>query len=53
MSRRSTKPPAARDSLSVKLGAWFEAEATGWGVVAAVAALGMALAAAALQLLAG
>lgn len=53
MSRPSPKPPAARDSFSVKLGAWFEAQATGWGVAAAAAALGMALAAGALRLLEG
>lgn len=29
-----TPSPPARDSLSVKLGAFFEAHATGWGVLA-------------------
>jgi hypothetical protein len=32
MSRAPSRPPAT--SLMVKLGTWFEAQATGWGVLA-------------------
>ena len=32
--RTSNKPSLEKDSLSVKLGGWFEAQATGWGVLA-------------------
>jgi len=33
----STRPhrPRERDTLSLKIGAWFEAQATGWGILAA------------------
>lgn len=29
---QAPRPPRSRNTLSFKLGAWFEAHATGWGV---------------------
>ena len=40
-----------RDTLSLKIGAWFEAQATGWGILAIPAVLLLALLAAAIKLL--
>ena len=48
------KPPSrlrARDTLSLKIGAWFEAQATGWGILAIPAVLLLALVAVAIKLL--
>ena len=39
--RRSTDN--ARNTLSMKLGNWFEAHATGWGVVAVPIVIGLVL----------
>ncbi len=33
-SRNPSQPKECPTSLTVKLGAWFEARATGWGVAA-------------------
>jgi hypothetical protein len=47
--RRTDRQPAAPASLSLKLGSWLEAHATGWGVAAIPVVLGLLLGAAALR----
>ncbi|HVI33773.1 hypothetical protein [Phenylobacterium sp.] len=48
MARRSPTP--IRNSLSLKLGGWLEAHATGWGVVAIPIVVVLVLAAEGLRL---
>jgi len=50
MSPRLHSPNTARNTLSMKLGRWFEATATGWGVIAIPAVLALLLAFAAAKL---
>jgi hypothetical protein len=50
-SRRS--PDNARNTLSMKLGGWFEAHATGWGVIAVPIVIGLIGGLALLRWLAG
>jgi hypothetical protein len=47
----STRSPNGQDSLSVKLGNWFEAHATGRGVIAAPIVVLIVVTAAAVKLL--
>jgi hypothetical protein len=47
----STRSPNNHDSLSVKLGNWFEAHATGRGVIAVPIVVLIVVAAAAVKLL--
>jgi hypothetical protein len=53
MRSQSPKPKAPLDSLSVKLGGWFEAHATGKGVLAIPVVVLILAAAAALKLVLG
>lgn len=48
LARPPADPPS---SLSMKLGGWFEANATGWGVVAIPVALALLLAFAVIKLI--
>jgi len=49
----SRRPPEnARNTLSMKLGSWFEAHATGWGVVAVPIVIGLVVGLALLRWLA-
>lgn len=50
MSSSPPTSPPPRSSLSMRIGGWFEACATGWGVVALPVVAGLVLAAAILRL---
>ena len=50
MSQRLRPPPAPPATLSLKLGSWLEAHATGWGVVAVPLVVLLLLAGLALRL---
>lgn len=40
---RRRSPHNVRDTLTMKLGSWFEAHATGWGVLAIPIVIGLVL----------
>lgn len=48
--RSPTRPASRPHTLTVRIGSWFEAQASGWGVLAVAAILVLVLAAGALGL---